>query len=132
MNDNEQLVLDKLNLIINTIKEISELEPSLGDVLISATKISMDLYESLAKEQLYLANDALAFLARVQGLDIADLLSKTYPKGNQSGLIEADENLTQFIMDSAAQYESDIENYRASVNDLIAEFKAVAKEARGQ
>lgn len=132
MNDNEQLVLDKLNLIINTIKEISELEPSLGDVLISATKISMDLYESLAKGQLYLANDALAFLARVQGLDIADLLGKTYPKGNQGGLIEADENLTQFIMDSASQYESDIENYRASVNDLIAEFKAVAKEARGQ
>lgn len=131
MNENETLVLDKLSEIIKDIKEIADIEPALGEILMFGAKMSMDFYESLAKEETYLAKDAIEFIARMQDMPVTDLLDKTYPfNGNNTDIVTADEDLTKFIMNSASNYEESTDNYRKEINQLVADFKAAAHQAR--
>lgn len=129
MNETETLVLDKLNDTIKIIKEILELEPPLGDILMFGVRMTMDLYEAMAKGETYLANDAVEFLAQMQGIPVHDLLYKTYPN-SQEPRVSADEDLTKFIMDSAKSYEKNIDGYKEAVGDLVSDFKKAARAAR--
>lgn len=130
MNENETLVLDKLQAIVNHVKELNEVEPAFGEMLMFGVRMAMDMYEASAKEAEYLANDAVEFIASSQDMTVHDLLLKSYPQ-DSNPKPTADEDLTQFIMDSAKSYETDIEEYREAIGTLVSDFKAVAKASRG-
>ena len=130
MENREEEVINKLAKIIELIKEINQLDESLGSVLLSNIKFSMDLYEALAKEKPYLIKDVVLFYATVQGLSVNSLLNKTYPKGEDESRPTADEDLTKFIMNAGAVYEPDIDSYEKSVKELVSDFKSTVNSIK--
>ena len=130
MEQRENDVIDKLSKIIELTKEINQLDEVLGSVLLSNIKFSMDLYEALAKEEVYTLKDVVLFYATAQGLSVNSLLSKTYPRGEGEERPQADEDLTRFIMGAGSVYEPDIDSYEQSVKELLADFKQAAADIR--
>lgn len=131
MNTNEEQIISDLETIISKAKNINEMDPALGNILLSFTKFSMDLYEAMAKGELYLVNEIVRFLASIQNINTNNLLTESYPKDRDDALPTADEDLTKFIMAAGNQYQPEIDAYKDEVAALVKDFKATVAQIRG-
>ena len=123
-------VLDKLADVIELSKEIYNMDDSLGSLLLTSIKLSMDLYEARAKDQFYSVNDIVSFIANAQDMSTDELLSQSYKSCNNETVVDADENLTAFIMNSAKNIPN-VDEYEVAVKELVDDFKKSASTLRG-
>lgn len=121
--DTENKVLSLLSESVANFKSIAEIDPVLGDILLGFTRQSMDLFEALVKDEFFPVNNTIDFIAQTQGLSTNDVLSKSYPQSCNT-VPDANEDLTDFIMKSSSVYEENAESYKATVSDLLSDFKA--------
>lgn len=130
MNEQENEILSKLENVINLAKEIYEADETLGAIMLANVKFSMSLYEAIAKGEFYGINEISEFYAKIQGITTHALLMKSYPPESVETPIDADEDLTAYIMRSADMYEPDTDAYEQSVKELVQDFKNTVAEVR--
>lgn len=130
MEHNEENIIDALGTIVDKAKFINENDQTLGGILLAFTKFSMDLYESIAKNETYTVNEIVGFLSNVQGTTTNALLEISYPKDRDDALVSANEDLTQFIMNADLQYKADVDTYEKEVAALVKDFKKTVAEIR--
>lgn len=130
MENNETQIIDALGVIVDKAKYINDLDPALGGILLSFTKFSMDLYECLAKKELYPVNEIVNFLSQIQDTTTNALLSASYPRDRDDALESANEDLTKFIMNADKQYTIETDEYEKEVAMLIKDFKTATNEIR--
>lgn len=130
MERNEENIIDALGTIVDKAKFINENDQTLGGILLAFVKFSMDLYESIAKNEMYTVNEIVGFLSNVQGTTTNALLETSYPKDRDDALASANEDLTQFIMNADLQYKADVDTYEKEVAALVKDFKKTVAEIR--
>lgn len=126
MADQESTVFRELNNIIKSAREISEVEPSLGDLVSFFVSQAMGLYESTVRQEELNLRDIIQFVGRFTGRREKDLLSIAYPETIKVGSTDDDPISSIVHADDV-----DLENYKKTAETLIKKFREEVQESVG-
>lgn len=80
MQDSERIVFRELNNIVKSARDISKVEPALGDFISFFINQAMKAYESMVRQEEFNVRDIIQFIGRAAGKSEKELLSISYPK----------------------------------------------------
>ena len=121
MDENTDKIFSNLNDIFNKVKEISDISPDLGKILLFNFKQSFDIYEALIKNEAYDISDQIKFVSDLLKIDIYQMLKDSSEKDNVKG---ADDDITSFILNNSKVVDENIEEYEKFIKESLKEVNA--------
>lgn len=125
----QERILNALEKIVATAKDISDDDQTLGEILLFFITQTMDLYEALVKQEQYNIKALVHFVSRLYDLPERTILTQSYGSGNQAP-IKCDDALVDAIVKNSG--EADLEGYRDATAKLVTEFKSEARAMMGR
>lgn len=128
--EQQEFVLNGLERIVATAKDISDSDQTLGEILLFFVSQTMDLYENLVKQEQYNVRNLVQFVGKLYGMQERDILNKAY--NSKQTQIHADDAIVDAIAQGSGMEDADLENYKEATAKLVSEFKAEAREVLGR
>lgn len=126
MQDSERIVFRELNNIVKSARDISKVEPILGDFISFFINQAMEAYESMVRQEMFNVRNIIQFIGRTTGKSEKELLSISYPKTTIAKSADNDPISSVIRTDNVDRLD-----YEKNAEVLIKELRTEAHESIG-
>lgn len=120
MDSIENILIDKINKMIDLTKEISDIDRAIGDIFFMNILNSIDIINAEIKSEELDISDKLKTISKFLGVDleklIAEIIEDKYTT-LQDGTLKDSEEVNEEVLDFIINNSKDIDNYEAFLKE---------------
>ena len=112
-------MIEKLNKILEIMKEIADESPEIGDILISNFKFSLDSIDAIGKGEKLDVSEKLELVCKLTGIDLELLVKSIIESSSSFNESETDKETIDFIINNS----KDIDDYEKFLKEASSDIE---------